>query len=189
VAIHCVTRSELVFAVTALREAGARWGDRIEHAAIADAAGLALLASLPITVVTQPNFVAERGDAYRRDVAREDQDHLYRCRGFERAGIPVAAGTDAPFGEPDPWAAMRAAVDRRTRAGQRLGPEEAVSPERALALFTSPADAPGAAPRALAPGAPADLCLLDRPWREARRHLSGEAVVATLCGGRLTWRA
>ena len=189
VAIHCVTRSELVFATTALREAGCRAGDRIEHAAVANGAGLALLAQLPLTVVTQPNFVAERGDAYRREVDPADHAHLYRCRGFERAGIPFAGGTDAPFGEPDPWAAMRAAVDRRTRAGHRLGPDEALTPERALALFTSPPQAPGAAPRALAPGAPADLCLLDRPWRIARRELSGRSVAATLCGGRIAWRA
>jgi predicted amidohydrolase YtcJ len=189
VAIHCVTRSELVFALAALREAGCRPGDRIEHAAVADADALAGLASLPVTVVTQPNFVAERGDAYRRDVAREDHDHLYRGRGFERAGIPLAGGTDAPFGEPDPWAAMRAAVERRTPSGERLGPREALSPERALALFTTPLEAPGGAPRAVAPGARADLCLLDRPWREARRDLSGDAVAATLCGGRLTWGA
>jgi predicted amidohydrolase YtcJ len=189
VAIHCVTRAELVFAVAAVREAGCRPGDRIEHAALADREGLALLASLPLTVVTQPHFIAERGDAYRRDVAPADRAHLYRCRSFEAAGIPFAAGTDAPFGEPDPWAAMRAAVERQTRSGQRMGPDEALAPERALALFTSPAQAPGSPPRSLAVGAPADLCLLDRPWRAARAELSAQRVAATLCGGRLRWQA
>lgn len=188
-AIHCVTRAELVFAVSAFRAAGCQPGDRLEHAALSDAPCLALLATLPLTVVTQPNFIAERGDAYYREVAATDHPHLYRCRGFDDAGIPLAGGTDAPFGEPDPWAAMRAAVERRTPTGQVLGPRETLSPERALSLFTSPAEAPGSAPRALTVGAPADLCLLDRPWREARQELAGDAVVATLCGGRLTWRA
>jgi predicted amidohydrolase YtcJ len=187
-AVHCVTRAELVFATAAFREAGCRPGDRIEHAALTDPQGLALIASLPLTVVTQPNFIAERGDVYRREVAEADQPHLYRCRAFDASGIPLAGGTDAPFGEPDPWAAMRAAVDRRTRAGQSLGPDEALSPERALALFTSAAQAPGGAPRALIVGAPADLCLLDRPWCDARTDLASGAVAATLCGGQLTWR-
>ncbi|HEX5067834.1 MAG TPA: metal-dependent hydrolase, partial [Myxococcota bacterium] len=60
-----------------------------------------------------------------------------------------------------------------------------LTPERALALFTTPADAPGAAPRRIAPGAPADLCLLDRPWSAARRQLESKHVVATWCEGRL----
>jgi predicted amidohydrolase YtcJ len=78
---------------------------------------------------------------------------------------------------------MRAAVLRRCESGAVLGAEEALSPERALALFTSPADAPGGAPRPLAPGVPADLCLLDRPWSEARRSLDSGLVAATLVAG------
>jgi predicted amidohydrolase YtcJ len=188
-AVHCVTRTELVFTASAFASAGCLPGDRIEHAAVADPASLSLLASLPLTVVTQPNFVAERGDAYRRDVPATDHPYLYRCRGFDDAGISLGGGTDAPFGEPDPWSAMRAAVDRRAPDGGTLGPGEAITPERALALFTSPAEAPGAAARSIAIGAPADLCLLDRPWREARRELRADAVAATICNGALVWPA
>ena len=188
-AIHCVTRAELVFATAAFEAAGCREGDRIEHAAVTDAPALDLLAALPLTVVTQPNFVAERGDAYRRDVPEQDHPHLYRCRGFDAAGIPLGGSTDAPFGEPDPWSAMRAAVDRKAADGRLLGANEAVTPERALALFTSPAEAPGGPPRTVGIGAVADLCLLDRPWRQARRELRADAVAATLCAGELVWQA
>lgn len=185
VAIHCVTRSELVLAVAALAAAGPRSGDRIEHAAVAPPETLSLLASLRVTVVTQPNFVAERGDAYRADVAPADLPFLYRCRGFLDAGVPTGGGTDAPFGNPDPWAAMRAAVERRTPSGCLLGDRERIGPERALALFTSPPGAPGAAPRRVAVGAPADLCLLARPWSEARSRLDAGDVSATFCNGAL----
>jgi predicted amidohydrolase YtcJ len=184
-ALHCVSRAQLVLAAAAFAAAGARPGDRIEHASLAPPDALPLLAALPLSVVTQPGFVATRGDAYLRDVAREDQPHLYRCRGLLDAGIPLGGSTDAPFGDPDPWAAMRAAVDRTTAAGALLGPQEALSPERALALFTSPPEAPGAPARRLSPGAPADLCLLDRPWQAARRSLESKHVVATWCEGRL----
>jgi predicted amidohydrolase YtcJ len=183
VAIHCVTRAELVLAATALRTVGAREGDRIEHASVAPPETLALLAALPVTVVTQPNFVAERGDAYLRDVAPADQPFLYRCQGFLDADVPLGGGTDAPFGDPDPWAAMRAAVDRRTPQGRVLGESERITPERALALFTSPPGAPGAAPRRIRVGALADLCLLDRPWSEARGRLVRDDVAAAFCGG------
>ena len=47
----------------AFAEAGARAGDRIEHAAVAPPDVVALVAALPLTVVTQPGFIRERGDA------------------------------------------------------------------------------------------------------------------------------
>src|SRR4030095_6310803 len=81
---------------------------------------------------------------------------------LQAAGIAVAAGTDAPFGNPDPWAAMRAAVHRRTRAGAGLREGERIAPRPALALFLGHPDRPGTR-RRVAPGAPADLCVLDRP--------------------------
>jgi predicted amidohydrolase YtcJ len=187
-AVHCVTRAELVLAAAAFAEAGSRAGDRIEHAAIAPPDATALLAKLALTVVTQPNFVYERGDAYRVDVDPAERPWLYRGRGLLAASVPLGGGTDAPFGDPDPWAAMRAAVDRRTRAGAVLGPDETLTPERALALFTSPAAAPGDPPRTIAAGSPADLCLLDRPWSAARSALSSELVAATIGGGRILWQ-
>jgi predicted amidohydrolase YtcJ len=187
VAVHCVTRSELVLAATAFAAADPRPGDRIEHAAVAPPDALELLANLSLTVVTQPGFIRERGDAYLVDVEPEDRPWLYRCRGFLGASVPLGGSTDAPFGDPDPWTAMRAAVDRRTEAGNTLGPDEALTPEQALALFTSPSQRPGAAPRSIEAGAPADLCLLDRPWSAARSELSSGLVVATIRDGRLIW--
>jgi predicted amidohydrolase YtcJ len=182
-AIHCVTRVELVLATAAFAAAGSLTGDRIEHAAVAPPDALPPLSELSLTVVTQPNFVRERGDAYIVDVEPRDRPWLYRGRGFLEASVSLGGGTDAPFGDPDPWAAMQAAVDRRTEAGAVLGPEEGLSPERALALFTSPALAPGAPPRPIEVGAAADLCLLDRPWSAARSELSSALVAAAIRDG------
>jgi predicted amidohydrolase YtcJ len=187
VAVHCVTRAELVFALTALRSAGTRPGDRIEHAAVAPPELVKQIAELKLAVVAQPHFVHERGDAYRADVEGADLPWLYRCHAFLEANIPLAAGTDAPFGDPDPWRAMRAAVQRRTASGCSFGPSERISPEQALALFLSPLGAPGSAPRRVVPGASADLCLLDRPWCAARSELTSECTAATLAEGRLVF--
>ena len=181
VAFHCVTRTELVFALTALRAAGTLAGDRIEHAAVTDAATMGLLQEVSgeaghVTVVTQPNFIAERGDRYLRDVPPEDHASLYRCRGFLEAGLPLGGGTDAPYGDPDPWAAMRAAVERQTPDGQVVGADEKLTPEQALALFLAPLDDPGGAPRRVEIGAAADFCVLTRPWNGARSALAANLV-------------
>ena len=188
VAIHAVTRTELVLACGAFAAAGVRAGDRIEHAAVLTPEAAAWVAELGLTVVTQPSFVRERGDSYLRDVDVADRAWLYRCRGALDAGIPLGAGTDAPYGEPDPWLAMQAAVSRKTAAGTALGDAERLTPEQALGLFTSSPHAPGGAPRKIAIGSIADLCLLDRPWSRAREELASEHVVATVRAGHLIWR-
>ena len=190
VAFHCVTRTELVFALSALRDAGTVPGDRIEHASVTDTATMALFRDTPrdpndVTVVTQPNFIAERGDAYVADVPASDHDNLYRCRGFIDAGIPLGGGTDAPFGDPDPWAAMNAAVNRTTADGRVLGAAERLTPERALALFTTPLGDPGGKPRRIVVGAAAALCVLRRPWAQARLSLDRSNVRASVSGSLL----
>jgi len=192
VAIHTVTRTEMHFAIAAIEAAGGRAGDRLEHASVAPLESLDLAARLGLSIVTQPNFVAERGDAYRIEVEHRDLACLYRVRSWLEAEVPLAAGTDAPFGNPDPWRAMQAAVERSTPSGETLGEAERVSPEAAVALFlddfstTLTSDPPSAG---LGVGQRADLCLLDGPWREVRRMLSSERVVATLCAGNLVWSA
>lgn len=188
VAIHCVTRGELIFATAALRHFGPRPGDRIEHASVAPPEALELLHELKLTVVTQPHFVLERGDSYLDEVDREDLPWLYRGRSFVQAGIPLAAGTDAPCGELNPWIAMAAAVSRRTRKGSLIGREEGLSPIEALELFTGDANDPGGGARRIETGAPADLCLLDRSWEAALGDLAAVGVDMTIKDGRVIWR-
>jgi predicted amidohydrolase YtcJ len=105
------------------------------------------------------------------------------------AGIPLAAGSDAPFGAAEPWVSMQAAVERRTQAGAICGADEALTPEQALALYCGSAGDPGGAPRRIAVDAPADLCLLDRPWSAARADLTAVEVRLTLAGGRVIWNS
>jgi predicted amidohydrolase YtcJ len=90
----------------------------------------------------------------------------------------VAAGTDAPFGDADPWQAMRAATSRPSG----LGSAEAVGGGRALGLFLGRPESP-AQPRTVAPGQAADLVLLRAPAGEAARGLRADLVAATLIDG------
>jgi predicted amidohydrolase YtcJ len=184
VAVHCVSEVELVFALAAFEDAGPRRGDRIEHASVASDELVERVAELGLQVCAQPHFVAERGDDYLRDVDVRHHRELYRLRAFLDAGVTLAAGSDAPFGRPDPWAAMAAAVSRQTASGVTVNADEALTAEEALALYLAdPQDL--TRQRAITPGAPADLCLLDRPWAQARRALSARCVAATWISGRL----
>ena len=73
VAVHCVTRAALALALAAWDDAGVRPGDRIEHGAVVPDEMAAHVAALGLTVVTQPGFVAERGDDYLADVDEDDR--------------------------------------------------------------------------------------------------------------------
>ena len=184
VASHCTTETELVFTLAALAEAGPMAGDRIEHAGIARDEHIAEIAALGLAVVSQPQFITERGDRYLADVEPELHDALYRLQAFIQAGVPLAAGSDAPFASLDPWQSMAAAVSRQTTSGAIIGASEALSPEQALALFLSDAD-DLSRQRTIALGEVADLCLLRQPWSDLRDDLASAEVVVTLVDGRI----
>jgi predicted amidohydrolase YtcJ len=187
VAVHCVTAGQLLVAIAALEQAGTA-GDRIEHAGIVPPGCADALARLGVAVVTNPGFITDRGDDYLREVPAAELEWLYPCASLIRAGVSVAAGTDAPFGPADPWQCIAAATTRSTPAGRVLGEAERLSPEAALRLFLAdPGDVRQV--RAVAPGQPSDLCVLRQPLRSALAQPSAEAVLATIIGGRVTARA
>jgi predicted amidohydrolase YtcJ len=188
VAIHCVTAAQLLVTIAALRQAGTHPRDRIEHAAVAPSDCLTDLAELAVTVITQPNFVAERGDQYLDEVPAAEHDQLWRVASLLRAEVPVALSTDMPFGRPDPWAAMRAAVHRTTLSGAVLGAEERISARTALTMFFGCPDQPTRA-RTLQPGEPGDLCVLRVPPETALAELDAGMVAATVIGGEIAYAA
>ncbi len=156
-AFHAVTRIELLVALQVLEAAGHHKDDRIEHGAVVDEDCIAMLRDSGCPVVTQPGFVRHRGERFRAELG-EASERIYPFRSLLRAGIPVVASSDAPYGPSDPWQIMQAATDRLTEAGQVLGAGERVTFEEALAGYLSPY--PGAGPARLGVGRPADLCLV-----------------------------
>jgi predicted amidohydrolase YtcJ len=187
VAVHCVTAEQLLVSIAALEQAGAA-GDRIEHAGIVPPGCADALARLGVAVVTNPGFIADRGDDYLREVPAAERDWLYPCASLISAGVAVAAGTDAPFGPRDPWRCISAAATRSTAAGRVLGKAERLPPVAALRLFLAdPCDVRQV--RAVAPGQPSDLCVLGQPLRSALGRQSVTGVLATIIGGRVTARA
>ncbi len=185
VAVHCVSREALLILLAVLDATGVIPGDRIEHGALIPAESVELLRRLGITVVTQPGFIADRGDDYLRRVDARDLPDLYRCRSLCEAGVRLALSSDAPYGPADPWQVIAAATTRRAPDGVLVGADETLRPSDALARYLTPLLDPGGPPRAVVPGAAADLVLLDRPIAEVHSRPSGDAVRCTLIGGRI----
>src|SRR5690606_17919951 len=95
---------------------------------------ISVIAELGLTVVSNPGFIAARGDRYLREIAASELPDLYRLQSFCRAGVRLAAGSDAPYGPLNPWEIIRAACDRRTGGGRQIGAAEALHPAQALGL-------------------------------------------------------
>lgn len=153
VAAHCVTLGELVYYLEALANAGgAQPGDRVEHGGMIAETLIGNLRTAGLTVVTQPNFIHDRGDRYIAQMQAFERGDLYRLGSLMRGGVRVLGGMDAPYGNPNPWIAIRAATDRRTAGGAVIGASEAIDRAAALSLYRS---------GPLVVGAPADLILYD----------------------------
>jgi len=183
VAVHCVTRIGLVLALIAWDEIGALEGDRIEHGSVIPIELVERIGDHGLRVVTQPAFIAERGDRYLDEVEPDDVPHLYRCASLIDAAIDVGGSTDAPFGPADPWLAIATAITRATGSGRCVGGHEGLAPRRALDLFLGRPTHPGGPARRIEPGAPADLCLLEGPLDDILRAPSADRVAGCWIGG------
>ena len=189
VAVHCVTAGELALTLAAFDAAGTLPGDRIEHGGIITQDAIAELKRLNLTVVTQPGFIAERGDTYLAEVEPYDHANLYRCASLITAGIKVAGSTDAPYTQPDVWAAIAAATKRATKSGAVIGSAERLSPRDALALFQGSFEDPGGPVRRVAVGEPANLALLRDSYERIEADDFAEPVTATIISSEIAWSA
>lgn len=183
VAAHCVTGPSLFLFLAALDEAGFVSGDRIEHAAVVPPEAVAMISERKLRVVTQPGFLADRGDRFAAGTPRAEHGDLYRCRSLIDAGIAVALSSDAPYGPLDPWQVIAAATTRRIPGGRTLGGSEALTPAAALARYLAPTHDPGGTPRRLVAGGAADLVLLRHSLDDALHEPSSEQVRAVFVAG------
>ena len=139
-------------------------GQRLEHLSLCPPGWEAVLAAAGVHVVTQPAFLWERGEKYRREIAEHCWEWLYPVGRLLTAGVSVAASSDSPVAGLNPFQGMRSAAERRTAAGHRLGPAVPLSRADALALYTTGAAAALGAEHErgrIAPGYRASFAVLD----------------------------
>src|SRR6266581_3040295 len=180
VCLHAIGDGAVRRALDALqphRGARSRWRPRIEHAQCVHPKDVRRFARIGVIASMQPiHAVSDRelADANWPDVAA----NAYAWRALETAGARLAFGSDAPVETADPLSGIDAATTWRRRA--RWYPELALPKASALRAYTL--DAAYAAgvendTGSLAPGKLCDMTVVD-----------GGRVVATVVGGRVSWR-
>lgn len=198
VAIHAVEAEALKAAVNALESATPLTTrtrtDRIEHCSECPDALLPRIARLGVTVVTNPGFLYLSGDRYLAETKKDRVPWLYRMRSLIEAGIPVAAGSDAPVTDPNPMTGIYSAVTRRSQGGNEVNTEERLGLEQALTMHSRPVDGKGRenlrARQVDDKFIPADLVLLDRPLNENEpEEILKTKVAMTIRGGEVVYEA
>lgn len=166
---------------------------RIEHLSLCPEAFLPDLARLKVFVVTNPGFISEHGERYLEDVDIAEHGWLYRANSLLQAGVPLAAGSDAPVATVSPWIGMYAACTRKTMNGRPLNENERLNRWQALSLYTT-----GAAKAAgwerergmIRTGFRADLVALNQnPLVCPIDELKTIQVKATWIGGQLVYKS
>lgn len=195
VAIHAIGQRAVDMALNALQESSDVDGSvglrhRLEHAYLAPLPGqLDRMRDLGVVVSTQPAFLQVNGDTWPVMFGQDATNRMMPMASLIDRGIPVQINTDFPNAPLDPIANMRAAVERKTLAGQVIGKSEAVTPAMAWSL-ASEGSAYGAFEERrrgrLDPGFLADLVVLCTD-PIATGSLDGVAVEATIVGGDVMW--
>jgi hypothetical protein len=197
VAIHAVDKTAVESAFSAIENAlkhfpRADHRHRIEHCSICDPILAKRLASLGITVVTQPSFIYYNGDRYLKTVPGHDLAYLYPLKTLLENDVRIAASSDFPIDPPNPLIGLYSAVTRRSKSGEVLSEKQSVPPETALRMYTHEAARATLAEGnrgSLALGKAADLILLsDDPTRVAPDNIKDIKVVMTMIGGDVLWK-
>ncbi|UCD09265.1 MAG: amidohydrolase [Dehalococcoidales bacterium] len=164
---------------------------RIEHCSECPPHLLDRIRNLDILVATQPPFLYYSGERYLAMVPPDRQPSLYRIKSMIEAGISVAGSSDSPIVDDNPLVGIFAAVNRLANSGQEVLPEERISVERALKMYTLNAayvsfeeEEKGT----ISEGKLADLVLLsDNPTTVPPEQLKDITVEMTVVGGEVVW--
>lgn len=108
---------------------------RIEHASVTSRELLKRIKDLEIVVIPNPAFFYPFGEEYVTNIGERAQS-MFPIRSFLDNGIMVAAGSDSPVTEYNPIIGIYELVNRRTKKGVLLGPEERITIEEAIKIFT-----------------------------------------------------
>ncbi len=109
---------------------------RIEHCGMCTPEIIDRLARLEIVAVPQPNFIYELGDSYIRNFTEEQLACSYPGRTWFDREIVAVGSSDVPVVDCNVLRNLTSAVTRLTATGQRMGPEQGVTIDEALRMFT-----------------------------------------------------
>jgi len=162
---------------------------RIEHCGVLRRDLIDPIKRRGIVIVTQPRFIAELGDGFRRAIGKERLRLCYPLRSLR--GCRVAFSSDRPVVDGAPLLGIQAAVTQLTESGAAYVPEERISVLEAIRWYTrggAYAQFQEHALGSLEVGKWADFCALETdPQTVPPSELGKIRVVLTAVGGEIMY--
>jgi hypothetical protein len=172
----------------AVGEAPREHRHRLEHAGYPTADQIRRMARLGVITVNQPRYLHDSGDEFLARLG--DRAHgLQPLRDELDAGVRVVLSSDSDVTSYRPLDQIASALERRTRDGARIGPDQALTLEEALLAYTIDAafalqleDRLGS----LEPGKRADIVVIDGDLEATpAADLPSMAIWKTFLDGRM----
>ena len=164
----------------------------IVHGYFPTARALDQMAQYNIAAVLQPTFIYWEGDLLFRDVGERRAQNYKPARTYLDRGIVVTASSDVTSTvSANPFIALYALVTRKTRLGQQIAPQEAISREEALRSYTVSGTwltREEQLKGTIEVGKLADIAVLDRDYfLVPDEEIKGVQVDLTIVGGDVVW--
>jgi predicted amidohydrolase YtcJ len=168
-----------------------RW--RIEHCGMMRQDLLHRMKNLNLIPIPQPSFLYYLGDSYLENFSEEWISLAYPMRTWLDMGFKPVGSSDAPVTPAEPWYNIRAAVTRLTMDDQEIAPDQRVSIDDALRMFTingAYASFEDDRKGTIQPGMLADVTVIDQdPYEVDPESLHKINNLMTISGGRVAYEA
>jgi predicted amidohydrolase YtcJ len=171
-----------------------RW--RVEHAQVVTASDIPRFAKLGVIASMQPSHAISDLFFAPSRLGKERLAGAYAWQSFLKSGAIIAGGSDAPVERGEPMIEFYAAVARKSIKGESLDgwhPEQAVSREQALKMFTTAAAYAAFEEKdkgSIEPGKLADLTVLTKDiMKIPEPEILKTTCAMTVIGGEIVFEA
>ncbi|SDN94395.1 amidohydrolase [Halobacillus aidingensis] len=108
---------------------------RLEHAGITPPDLVERIKATHSIPIPNPAFLYEFGDGYINDYG-DRIHHFFPLKSYLEQNIPFAIGSDSPITSVNPLIGIHAAVNRTSKNGQSVGPDQTITVEEAIRAYT-----------------------------------------------------
>jgi predicted amidohydrolase YtcJ len=148
---------------------------------------------LKIQPIGQPPFIYNIGDSFKQNLGTKRIRWTYPFKTWFNEGLHPSGSSDRPAGSSDyaPLIGIWAAVNRRTETGKILAPEEKITIEQAIRMYTINAAYTNFEENekgSIEQGKLADMVVLsDDPTKIALDDIKAINIKSTIVGGQIAY--
>jgi hypothetical protein len=195
VATHAIGDKAIELVLNTYKKLHATFGDtrnRVEHFGLPKPNHIDDMEAFRFVAVPQPVFFYELGENFIQALDEEYLSFCYPIRSLLERNIPVALSTDGPVvSNVNPWSNIKNAIQRKSRLGNAISPDESISLRQALYAYTMGsafAEGKEKFKGAIAPHYLADFIVVDQnPFDMKTDELDSIKVEQTYVNGICQW--